>query len=259
MEIIQAGIVYPVDWKRLCELENVICNPTCENASDTYQLEKVIAHELSQALACLTATDIGLALSGGLDSSILAQMLKTSGASFTALTIADSSDHPDALHSRLVAKQINLNHIVHILDKNDKSSDKYDLLFQIAQKHGLTGMICGDTIDEQLGGYYYHQHPEHFDHDPIHSADQKLRVVYNDYWRRLYTDHLQPLHEFSVKHNIQTALPYLGLLSFTCQLPMRQRSDSKRGKKILRELGLRLGLPNEVLTRKKLGLCNVIR
>ncbi|MBT5338601.1 hypothetical protein HN858_04595 [Candidatus Falkowbacteria bacterium] len=245
-----AGIIFPRDWQELYHSHiNILPqNNSEEHPTNTFELERKIQKALIKASLAMKDNPIGLALSGGLDSSILATVLHQLELPFQAITIADDSNHPDVVHAKVLARQLGFSHTVIILQKTN-DYDNYWYLFNAFRQTGLHHVVCGDTIDELLGGYYAHTQS---------LSDGTIKDCFQTIWKNLFTNHLSPLDKYSKEHGISVALPFLELLDFLITIPINQRVYHSKRKVILLELGYRITLPKVILQRKKLGLCSAI-
>ncbi len=120
--------------------------------------------------------DIGIALSGGLDSSILAFMLdQQTHRSHFAFTTGTSETHPDVVHSRAVSRQTKLKHDVfipsfrHFLEQvpgcifaEERPTSLTAMpFFMLCQVIGSKVKVClnGEGADELFGGYSMYADP----------------------------------------------------------------------------------------------------
>ena len=87
--------------------------------------------------------------------------------------MASNKKHPDIVYSKNLVSYLHnkkrIHHKLHILQstkrdiresnsitlERDEEVDNYYMLMKVVEPH-TTEIICGDTIDEQLGGYYSH-------------------------------------------------------------------------------------------------------
>jgi asparagine synthase (glutamine-hydrolysing) len=118
----------------------------------------------------MAEVEIGITLSGGLDSTILARIMRDlHDGPIRAYTIGDRPDHPDVVQARRLAAQLGLDHHVSILSFQDFVATIPRYLTAAEQPAGLGGValnflcqrvggdvkVClnGEGADEVFGGY----------------------------------------------------------------------------------------------------------
>jgi len=243
------GIVFPPNWKKICRQNLRVASESIIKEMDTIGLRDAILVNLRNSFNFKDAhAKPALAFSGGLDSSVLAALMIEQDLPFTAVTIAASEDHPDYQHAMLLNEHFNFPLKVVLIDPDEKPDDMYDLLFSEITELGFGFVIGGDTIDEQLGGYAEHQ-----------STEEMREVVFHKYWDRLFSNHLEPMHKAAHAAKVEVALPYLAAFRFIQNIPLNHRANNFERKIILKNLAERLGIPVEIITRPKFGLCNVLQ
>jgi asparagine synthetase B (glutamine-hydrolysing) len=116
---------------------------------------------------------------------------------------------------------------------------------QALRKAGVRRVICGDVIDEILGGYYEHQRgPEAF--------------------RRcldlLIPRHLEALDRCSTEAGVEVYLPYASavVLDACRAYPTEELATPTSRKRPMYRLAQGWNVPVEVQTRRKLGLDSVL-
>jgi len=80
--------------------------------------------------------------------------------------------------------------------------------------------------------------------------------TYKFYLSRLYPDHLVPLNKNSA--GVEVYLPYLNdsLIDVYKQIPLFKKVSKIDRKIIMKELGRKLKIPNEIIDRNKYGFCD---
>src|SRR5262249_52473359 len=146
----------------VCPVDRIPLEGAMERLTQLLQ-SSVLSHVMAQE-------EVGLNLSGGLDSSLLAMMMKDCySRRMRSFTICDTDDHPDLTHSRQLAKTINASHeFVHltfedylkeipgcVLAEEQPSSLSGLPLYVLCKRVGQTLRICvnGEGADELFGGY----------------------------------------------------------------------------------------------------------
>lgn len=200
-----------------------------------------------------------LALSGGLDSSLMLYFMLKTYSQVEAFTIGESEDHPDIKCSRAVVRSFEnkenlIKHRIYIptqteIDEensydNDVEGDKATRLFYRFVSKYTDRIISCDGADEFNAGYYGHQAPE-------------IERAYYEYIRRLQKEQLEPLNKNSMR--VKVYLPYLGkaLLYLLCQIPLAEKVNKKERKIFLVEMA-KGKIPDEIINRRKYGFCDAL-
>jgi len=239
----RGGIIFPNDWEKILE-KDVIEKPSKEITAE--ELAAKLVAKLRECADTFKGNKFCLALSGGIDSSILAVLLKNFvKVDFTCITIGKIG-HPDIYYAEIMAKRFGLKHRVFFLIGNRKSENIYDDLFWTISQFGFRYSIHADAIDELTAGYWLHRL----------NADN---AIFQNYWQRLTPEHLDPMRHHAKQHNVAIGLPYLAAHDILRRLPMYQRATNlnHQGKIILRELARNLDIPDKIIARSKLGLCDI--
>lgn len=218
---------------------------------------------------------IFITLSGGLDSSLALAFLRKifSDKEIITFTLGGTEAHPDVVHARLAAQKfkslyqeiIPTPQDIHNtmmkyqekfpgkdLEKATKSGefDVY-LLYKKMSEHPdkPKTIIAFDGIDELMGGYWQHRD----------TKTKEQKETFNDFWQRLVPEHLISLTKTASSFDINLIFPYLDrqVIEAISQIPLRDRVDTTGfkgiGKKPMREIAKRLGVPDEIINRPKRG------
>ena len=197
-----------------------------------------------------------LALSGGLDSSLMLHFMLNVHERVNAFTIGVSEDHPDIEFAKLAVKKLGrTKHFIYIPSKKEVDEEKDQsrdfrgdkatrLFYKFVRKHTPKIISC-DGIDEFMCGYYGHQVP-------------RSELAYHEYIRRLQLEHLEPLNRNSM--GVKVYLPYLDaeLLYLLSQIPTYEKVTKKERKLLMVEMA-EGKLPNEIITRRKYGFCDALK
>lgn len=195
---------------------------------------------------------ISLLISGGLDSSIIAAILKETDSDVRWFSIENGEkEYVDLLSKHL---STNVSFLDYSMDE-DHNSEIYRLwnegpidlgsvvpqyhLFDAVKKFGgYRIVLSGDGSDELFGGYRR-----------IHEYDSQK----SDIFQELSYYHLPRLDKMSMAHTLELRSPFLNLdiVRFALNLPLEWRKD----KKILKDTFSPL-LPDEIVNRKKEALKN---
>lgn len=230
-------IVSPLDW-------NEVGKPV-----QIRDLELAISKVLSE-ISCNC-----LALSGGLDSSLMLYFMCQRHKRVRTFTIGLSEDHPDIKYAQLVADSFdNVSDYYYIPAQEEIEAEKQPgdlegdaavrLFYRFVKKH-TTEIIACDGIDEYMAGYYAHQ-------------ETLSEITYFNFIRRLQREHLAPLNKNSGKVNVY--LPYLDsrLIALYSQIPLSEKVDPHIRKKFMVRMA-EGKIPDRVITRRKYGFCDVLK
>lgn len=238
--------------------------------------------------------DVGVALSGGLDSSLIAALCKEIRSDIKTFVIADREDSEDIYYADLIAKKYGFDHTKLILKKpldvpnlnyyldyilNEDGSGAFDNIGDLAVFHFykevskyVKVIISGDGADELFGGYWMHQKPLGFK-DKLKSRSHDL----DDYLERLFPEddeplgrahvarilfnvalpnyHLWTLDRASMTFGVEARIPYLDLQVVNNIL--KKDINERIGKKLLEDFYKKY-LPEEIIYRKKKGFVDAI-
>lgn len=196
---------------------------------------------------------ISALISGGLDSSIIAALMKSESIDrINWFTIENGeTEYVDLLAKHL---GISVNKLTYDMDEslnkeiykiwNEGPIDlgsvipQYHLFKAVKEQTGYRIVISGDGSDELFGGY-----------SRIHEFDSQKSDVFEE----LSYYHLPRLDKMSMAHTLELRTPFLNLdiVRFALHLPLEWRKD----KKILKDTFSPI-LPSEIVERKKIPLKN---
>jgi len=197
-----------------------------------------------------------LALSGGLDSSLILYFMLKKHQQVKAFTIGFLEDHPDVKYSKLVVNNLGrTKHRIYIptqkeIDEEENQSkdlegDKATRLFYKFISKYTDKIISCDGIDEFMCGYYSHQ-------------ENPNEETYYKYIRQLREKHLKPLNRNSSQ--VKVYLPYLDskLLCLLSQIPITEKVTFEQRKTLI--VAMAEGkIPDEIINRRKYGFCDALR
>ena len=195
---------------------------------------------------------LGVLLSGGLDSSIIASILHDSGADMDLYSVDNAEDHYAFLMAQKLECQDDITwifsdfsdvpyqdtEILEVLSYNETPIDLGSLMPQHRMCSAIKQdiIITGDGADELFGGYRR-----------IHDYDSQL----SDVFQELPFYHLPRLDRASMRFTKELRTPFLGhdVVRFALSLPYEYRVD----KKVLKE-AFRGVVPDEIIDRPKTPL-----
>jgi len=189
-----------------------------------------------------------LALSGGVDSSLLLYYLQRVKKKVRAYTMGKAIDHPDVVYSKSIVESFGGidDHVIYIPSEAEikkAGGYVYSLFYEHVSRY-TDNIIAGDGIDEFSCGYYSHQK------NPTESQ-------YYEFMRQLLPEHLIPLDAES--GDVKVYLPYIDnrLILLVSQIPTWLKVDKNSRKKIIMSLA-KDKLPSSILERWKYGFCDAL-
>ena len=206
---------------------------------------------------------VGLLFSGGVDSTLLAMILKRQKVDFTCYTAALESEKEaeDAVYARMAAKELGLklkvitiklseveeclSKIVPLIEDSNVVKVGVALPFYLcckeAQKDGVKVMLSGLGSEEIFAGYERHKQSANVNKE-CYSGLLKM------YERDLYRDDV-----ITMANSIELRVPYLDkkLVDYALKIPSRYKLSEKQNKLILRDAAAYLGMPEIFAQRKK--------
>jgi asparagine synthase (glutamine-hydrolysing) len=204
----------------------------------------------------------GILLSGGLDTSIIAE-IASKYTTLSGFTVAfKNAEAQDVKYAKIVANHLHINHYIHFFDKGElyttlpivvetlRSFDPMEIRnstpiyigLKFAKEKGATTIMTGDGCDELFAGYSF----------LFNKTPQQLKIELKKLWSVMQFSSI-PLAE---KLKIKAKLPYLDpdLKTFAKQLNPKYKIHKEKqqtcGKWILRK-AFEKALPSEIVWREK--------
>lgn len=213
---------------------------------------------------------IGVAFSGGVDSSLTAKICSDLGYQVILLTIGFEGSH-DILYSKKINEFLKLPHqILEIDTKNFKEISKkisqkintdnlswnenciaFYYVSKLAKKMNLNSVVTANGIDELFCGYNAYR-------DAIKNGEQKVQELMN-----LKLDNelkmMKAVNQISSEFGIKIIQPFLLeiFINYAKKLPVSQKiknSDDLIRKQIIRKLAYDVGLPEVCANQRKKAL-----
>jgi asparagine synthase (glutamine-hydrolysing) len=222
--------------------------------------------KIYEAVGDLEKEVLGIAFSGGLDSSLLSGICKQVGKNVTLLTVAFSrlrdikisNEIAEALDLGILHDVVPLEELEHGL-RTVLSIIEFERIarlenclcfyyvFRLASKHGIHTVLSANGIDELFCGYHVYKN-SYGDKDGI--VDLMYTLVETARRDKEEVDKLSAL--FGVEY----VCPFLsdGFVDFAMKIPVEFKIKSKDDdlrKHILREVALELGLPRSAALRPR--------
>ncbi len=213
---------------------------------------------------------IGIAFSGGIDSTLLAKICKNMNIDTTLLTIG-FPDSNDIEFSKTISRKINMNHKVLEIDKHDfsvfskKIRDEmtcrnlshienciaFSYVAQLASNNGLNVVLTANGFDELFCGYNNFRFIFNQGNDTINKTIESK--ILNE------LELINEIKQAVEKYSISIIQPFLskGFISIAMKFPIYDKivsDDDLLRKHIIRKIALSFEIPPEVIIRRKKAL-----
>jgi len=236
----------------------------------TYLRSMRIAEELREkiyeSIRIIDQNDLGIAFSGGVDSSILAVSCKDLGKKITLLTVGFSSQR-DIEASEEISDELGLHLIFEVISLEELEDGirsilnviKFDRLvllensvcfyyvFKLASQHGIKNVLSANGMDELFCGYDLYRK---------YSGDEKkIREVMSRLVETARRDKAE-IDKVAELWNVKYECPFLSenFVDFAMNIPLQYKikgEDDEERKHILREVALEMGVPRSAAMRRK--------
>jgi len=205
----------------------------------------------------------GLLFSGGLDSLLIAKVLKDLGQDFTCYTAATSEDAPDLIAAKDAAKKLHLKLKYKVISKEQTRSYLQKVVpliednnvikvgvalplyiaSELAKADGNKVIFSGSGADELFGGYHRYKTTE---------LGKLNKDCYSDvlkiYERNTYRDDV-----ITMNNNLELRVPFLDkkLVAFALRMDPAMKIHNGIEKYALRQLAQTMSIPAFLAQRKK--------
>lgn len=225
-----------------------------------------LKNALINAVKKLEGKKIALALSGGLDSSVLAKLMKDLKIKFKCYSVVFGEKCKDAIVAKSLAKELKLNfkeiivkngeglakEVIKITGKSDPITVGVGMpilaIAKEAKKDRKKILVTGLGSDEALCGYNSH----------IKALTKGHKVVEKECKRRIEKEVLKDIERdksISDSLGLQIAAPFLEkeVVKVALSIPIREKISKTNKKIVLRNIAEKMALPIWVYKRKKLA------
>ncbi len=213
---------------------------------------------------------IGIAFSGGVDSTVLAVICSKLEYDITLLTIGFEDSH-DILFSKKINELLKLPHEIYTINDDEfkeisskvnqkiktdnlswnENSIAFYFVAKLANKLGIKNVITANGIDELFCGYNAYR-------DAIKQGEQYVMELME---KKLENEKnmMIVVNDVTSEFNVKLIQPFLdnNFISFAKQIPLSEKitdEDDLLRKHILRRLALDIGVPEESATKRKKAL-----
>ena len=218
----------------------------------------------------VTQKKIGVAFSGGVDSTLLAKLVKDMGYEIHLLTIGFHDSH-DINFSKEVNQILNLPHSIseidpekfkriseriHQLIKSDnlswnENSIAFYYVAELAQKNGLSAVVTANGIDELFCGYNSYR-------EAIETGEDEVEKMMNEKLKN-EKEMMIAINAVTAEFGVRMLQPFLSpnFIDHAKKIPISEKihgSNDMQRKHAVRELAMDYGVPEIAAQKQKKAL-----
>ena len=230
------------------------------------EIAESLIEKIYEAVRSINQNDLGIAFSGGVDSSTLAVSCKDLRKKSTLLTIG-FSNRRDIEASKEISEKLGLDLIYEIISLEELEEGiksvlnviKFDRLvllensvcfyyvFKLASQHGIETVLSANGMDELFCGYDLYR--KYFD------DEKRMREIIDSLVETARKDKAE-IDKVAVLWNVNYKCPFLSdrFINFAMKIPLQYKikgKDDELRKHILREAALEMGVPRSAALRRK--------
>lgn len=225
------------------------------------QIEKELYDKMVQSIKNLQLQKIGIAFSGGVDSSLLAKICKDNGYDSLLLTMGFANSH-DVEFSKKIAGSIKVDHDIEIINEKSfpevakKIWDKicvdniswnenciaFYYVAKLAKKHNIAKVVTANGIDELFCGYNAYREIIPAGKDAVlEMMEEKLKNEIRM---------MKAVNQVTSAFDVEIVQPFLSpeFVEYARNLPLEHKiidKDDLVRKHLVRSLAISLGVPAE--------------
>jgi len=234
-------------------------------------MNKQLLDEMENAVKeTVTDKKIGVAFSGGVDSTLLAKLVKDMGYDFRLLTIGFQDSH-DINFAKEVNQILNFPHSISEIDpekfkevsqkinqtiKSDnlswnENSIAFYYVAELAQKNGLKTVVTANGIDELFCGYNSYR-------EAIEKGEDEVVKMMNDKLKN-EKEMMVAINAVTAEFGVTMIQPFLlpNFIEYAKKIPVSEKihgQDDMQRKHPIRELAMDYGIPEVAAQKQKKAL-----
>ena len=227
-------------------------------------MNKQLLDEMQNAVKeTISDKKIGVAFSGGVDSTLLAKLVKDMGYDIHLLTIGFQDSH-DINFAKEVNQILSFQHSVSEIDpekfkdvsrkinqtiKTDnlswnENSIAFYYVAELAQKNGLSTVVTANGIDELFCGYNSYR-------EAIETGEEQVTKMMNDKLEN-EKEMMVAVNAVTAEFDVKMIQPFLlpNFIDYAKKIPVSEKihgSDDMKRKHVIRELSMENGVPEKHL------------
>jgi len=234
-------------------------------------MNKQLLDEMENAVKeTVTDKKIGVAFSGGVDSTLLAKLVKDMGYDVHLLTIGFQDSH-DINFAKEVNQILNFSHSISEIDpekfkevsqkinqtiKSDnlswnENSIAFYYVAELAQKNGLKTVVTANGIDELFCGYNSYR-------EAIEKGEDEVVKMMNDKLKN-EKEMMVAINAVTAEFGVRMVQPFLSpsFIDYAKKIPVSEKihgPDDMKRKHAIRELAMDYGIPEIAAQKQKKAL-----
>ena len=234
-------------------------------------MNKQLLDEMQNAVkGTLTDKNVGVAFSGGVDSTLLAKLVKDMGYDIHLLTIGFQDSH-DINFAKEVNQILNFPHSISEIDpekfkevsqkinqtiKSDnlswnENSIAFYYVAELAQKHELKTVVTANGIDELFCGYNSYR-------EAIETGEDEVVKMMNDKLKN-EEEMMVAVNAVTAEFGVKMIQPFLlpNFIEYAKKIPISEKihgPDDMKRKHSIRELAMDYGVPEVAAQKQKKAL-----
>ncbi|NWG10135.1 asparagine synthetase B [Candidatus Bathyarchaeota archaeon] len=231
------------------------------------KLQKLLQQSIKERVSGFK--EVGIAFSGGLDSSIIAFLAKNSGVDVHLICVS-LENQPETKYAQEAAEELKLPIHVHIYREKDVAAVLPKIVWLIEEPNpvktsigipfywtaekvaemNLKVLLAGQGADELFGGY-----KRYVSEYMPYGSERVRRTIFNDILQ-MHETNLERDFKICDFHNVELRLPFAtySIAKFATELPIEltmERKENGLRKLVLRQVAKNLGLPRFIVEKPK--------
>jgi asparagine synthase (glutamine-hydrolysing) len=231
------------------------------------KLQELLQHSVKERVSGLS--EVAVAFSGGLDSSIIAFLAKNSDVDVHLIHVS-LENQPETEQAKKAAEKLELPIHFYLYDEEDVGKVLPKVLWLIEESDPIKAsigipfywtaektaemdfkvMLAGQGADELFGGY------QRYVHDYLTYGGEKLCETFFNDVLKMYETNFERDFKICNYHNVELRLPFATyqIAKFATELPVELKIEMKDNglrKLVLRQVAENLGLPQSIAKKPK--------